>query len=204
MAYRNFKESDIKDKLHLIEKQDRLFHQVKKQEPSSLLTELLYEAQKLRPDSEKAISEMIVYPVLLELKRRNSDFLTFYSGETLNADKHLGLNGECDFIISRYTQSFALNTPLLTLVEAKGTEKMIRRGVPQCVAQMKGAKIYNETQKCPLDVIYGCVTSGDEWLFLKLENETITVDTQKYYLSNLSDILGIFQEIVEYYKQALL
>jgi len=181
MAYRNFKESDIKNKLNLIEKQEQLFKSIIKLAPSDLLTELLDEAKKLRPDSEKAISEMIVYPVLLDLKRHNKDF-----------------------IISHYTQSFALNTPLLTIVEAKGSEKMVKKGVPQCVAQMKGAQIYNQNQNSPLTTIYGCVTSGDEWLFLKLENDTITIDIQKYYLSNISEILGVFQFIIEYYKKILL
>jgi hypothetical protein len=203
MAYRNFKENDIKDKLHLQEDRALLFHNIEKKEASEFLKEFLKETKKLNPDSEKAISEMIVFPILLELCRRNDSYITIYSGETLNVDKTKGLNGECDFIVSRNTKSLAINTPILTLVEAKGTEKMIKHGIPQCVAQMKGAKLYNEKRNMPINVIYGCVTSGDEWLFLKLEGDTITFDEQKYYISDLPVILGVFQQIIDYYKDIL-
>jgi hypothetical protein len=39
-------------------------------------------------------------------------------------------------------------------------------GVPQCAAQLLGAKLYNEKKGVKLDKIYGCVTTGNEWLFL--------------------------------------
>jgi len=204
MAYRNFKEIDINEKLGLMSERQKLFANKLEVTPSNLLTQILTATSQFRQENEKAISEMVIFPILLDIQKRNSDFITIYSGESLDADKKKGLNGECDFIIAQNKQAIGINLPIITLVEAKGTEKIIKQGIPQCVAQMQGAKIYNEKHKLPLDIIYGCVTSGDEWIFLKLEKQTIAIDTQKYYLSALPEILGVFQQIIDYYKIILI
>lgn len=93
MAYKNFKELDIREKLHLKEDVTTLFSNIKAINPSSSLIQFLEDTKPLRADSEKAISEMIVFPVLLELRRKNPEFITLYSGENLDVDKKVGLNG---------------------------------------------------------------------------------------------------------------
>lgn len=47
--------------------------------------------------------------------------------------------------------------------------------------------------------IYGCVTTGTEWQFLKLENRTCFVDTERYYIDKLENILGALQAVVDFY-----
>ncbi len=151
--------------------------------------------------SEKAKSEWIVVPILTELRTKNSNFFTIYSGDTLNADEKSGLKGECDFILAKDTGTFDLNYPIIQIVEAKKND--IEIGIPQCAAQLVGAKIFNEVKGVILPKIYGCVTTGNEWIFMVLENNTIFIDSKIYYLNEIEKILGVFQEIIDYYKELL-
>jgi hypothetical protein len=141
-----------------------------------------------------------VFPVLVELRNNNDKFFTIYSGDNLNADDEKGLKGECDFILAKETHSFSISYPIMQLVEAKRND--VELGVPQCAAQMVGAKVFNEKKGARLEKIYGCVTTGDEWLFMKLE-EHLTIDTRKYYLVEIRELLAIFQNIIDYYKQTI-
>ncbi len=78
----------------------------------------------------------------------------------------------------------------MQIVEAKNNN--IQIGIPQCAAQMLGARIYNKQNEKKLDTIYGCVTTGYEWRFLKLENDIIYIDERKYYLIELGELLSFF------------
>lgn len=114
-----------------------------------------------------------------------------YSGEKLNADKKKSLTGECDFIVSKNTGKYDLNIPIFAIVEAKKND--FDEGVPQCAAQMIGAKIYNEKLHHPVPLVYGCVTTAEQWLFLKLENDTVFVDEIKYDVREIEHLLGVLQ-----------
>jgi hypothetical protein len=73
-------------------------------------------------------------------------------------------------------------------------------GIPQCAAQLVGAKKYNEKRGKVSDVVYGCVTTGYDWIFMRLIHNIIEIDTKKYYLGNLPELLGVFQTIVNKFK----
>ncbi len=203
MAYKDFSVNDLVEKFGIEGKQTTLFlrEEVVKISPSEWLQETLSISREFKKRSEKARSEMIVTPILFELKRRNRDFFTIHSGDRLNADKEKGLNGECDFLLARKTDSYDIDTPIISVVEAKKNDMEL--GVDQCSAQMYGAKLYNEKQGNPLDVIYGCVTTADTWKFLKLEGNLIITDSETFYMNELDVIIGIFQHIIDYYKSIL-
>jgi len=111
------------------------------------------------------------------------------------------LSGECDFILARNIGTFDINIPIITLVEAKKNDVEI--GIPQCAAQMLGAKLFNKESGSDLQKIYGCVTTADDWLFMKLENSKLTIDNRKYYLGQIDELLGVFQMIIDYYKEKI-
>ena len=52
-----------------------------------------------------------------------------------------------------------------------------------------------------LSAIYGAVTTGDVWRFLKLSGDVgdpdLQIDSETHYLDNLPVVLGILQCIVE-------
>jgi len=200
MSYSDFTLKDLQNKFGIKNKVNQLFDRLEPIEPSEWLKATLKKAVKLPARSEKAKSESIVYPILLELRDRNNNFITFYSGDNLNADEEKGLKGECDFIITKDTGTFDINYPIIQLVEAKKND--LELGVPQCAAQMVGAKIFNEQNNVVVDCIYGCVTTGDEWLFMKLTNE-LQIDVQKYYLNELPELIAVFQYIIDGFKKQI-
>ncbi len=199
MAYSDFSLSQVKKAFELTEKSISLFPSVAVVEPSDWLQETLKYSLRLAlsSSSEKARSEFIIAPILIELERRNTEKLSIYSGENLDVDADRGLRGECDFILSKGTVSLTMQTPIISLVEAKKSD--IKRGLGQCVAQMVGAQRFNQIEGNNIPIIYGCVTTGEDWQFLTLEDNRITIDTQRYYVNELEKVLGIFQSIVDRY-----
>jgi hypothetical protein len=200
MAYTDFTLKDIQIKFGINNIVERLFPNFEPINSSDWLTLTLLKASKIRARSEKAKSETIVFPILLELKERNDELITIYSGDNLTADENIGLKGECDFIITKDSKSFDINFPIIQIVEAKKHD--IDSGIPQCAAQMLGAKIYNENNNANIEYIYGCVTTGDDWLFMKL-GKYLQIDNKKYYLGELGELLSVFQHIIDEYKKQI-
>jgi hypothetical protein len=199
MAYSSFKSlSEIESKFGVKNRRTRLFADVVPLEMGSYLKEALSLAQELPVKSEKAKSELIVTPILIDLRIRNDKYFTFYSGEMLNPDEANGLNGECDFIMSKDTGSFDVSCPIVQIVEAKRNDTEI--GIPQCAAQMIGARLFNQNSGVVLDAVYGCVTTGDDWLFMKLVGSDLFIDTKKYYLGSTGELLAVFQVIIDEFK----
>ena len=200
MAYSDFTLEEIETRFGIKNRIENLFGPLPLIGPSDYLKGALALAHELPVRSGKAKSETIVFPVLVEVRNSNDKFFTIYSGDNLNADDEKGLKGECDFILAKDVHSFSISYPIMQMVEAKRND--VELGVPQCAAQMIGARVFNEKKGVRLEKIYGCVTTGDEWLFMKLE-ENLTIDTRKYYLVEIRELLAIFQNIIDYYKQAI-
>jgi hypothetical protein len=201
MAYSEFTLERIEERFGIGNRIATLFDQIEPLHPSERLKADLEEAPDFLLRTEKAKSEWIVVPILRELKRRNRDFLAVYSGENLEGDSSVGLNGECDFILAKEVHSYSISYPVIQLVEAKKQDFDL--GIPQCAAQLIGAALFNQKRNVILDKIYGCVTTGSNWQFLALENKTIYIDPKLYALDDVARILGIFQQIINYYKQTL-
>lgn len=199
MAYSDFTLEAVVEQFGLVEKNEALFEAVQPILASAWLTETLSISQKLglRSGTEKARSEFIIVPILLELERRNPNQFMIYSGKSMDVDKSKGLNGECDFIVSKGEATRVIQAPIFSLVEAKKQD--IDLGLGQCVAQMLGAALFNKQREKNVETIYGCVTTGEVWQFLKLTNQYLTIDARLYFLTELETILGIFQIILDFY-----
>lgn len=159
------------------------------------LTDTLARARRvIRARSEKARSETVVMPVLIAAAECGSPPITLHSGERLDVDPTRGLNGEADFILARSPPVPYLVAPLLGVVEAKKAD--IDLGVGQCVAQMEAARLFN--QKAGNDItVYGCVTTGEVWQFLRHDTTTIAYDTNRYAIQQLDLLLGVFRDILK-------
>jgi len=199
MAYSDFSLAKIKKEFGLIEEKITLFPEVDLIEPSEWLKTTLKVSLRLAltSSSEKARSEFIIAPLLLELEMINNQSFSIFSGEKLDVLPEKGLNGECDFILSKSAFSSTLQSPVFCLVEAKKND--IKEGLGQCVAQMLGATLFNQNQNenKEFPVIYGCVTTGEIWQFLKLKEKTFYVDSQHYYINELAKLIGILQAILD-------
>lgn len=148
----------------------------------------------LKLSNEKARSELIISPILVELLRTDGDRISLFSGVEFEVDAAQGLNGVCDFLLSRSPNQVMIEEPVVAIVEAK-REDLIA-GVPQCLAEMIAARIFNEAAGRPQEAIYGAVTTGGEWRFLMLDGATAYVDSDEYFIAELSKILGILRSIV--------
>jgi hypothetical protein len=124
MAYDNFSIQDVIDRfeINLLESTfcDSLPPVIPQPEFTTIFQQSLPFAQRAR--SEKAKSELLVSPILVEVRRLLGDRIQLFSGEEFNVDKDRGLNGFCDFLFSRSTSSYIIQAPILMLVEAKKGE----------------------------------------------------------------------------------
>jgi len=164
-------------------------------EPTDFLRLTLEINTKRFLNTEKAKSEFIIAPILYEIARKNEGKVSFFSGYAFDVDKNLGLKGFCDFLFTKTPDSPVITVPVFCIVEAKNDN--LDKGIPQCIAEMYAARLFNQQSNNPIDLIYGCVTTGYQWLFLQLEGQTVYQDTTIYPLNNLPKILGVLQYIVE-------
>jgi hypothetical protein len=196
MAYNNFSLQDVIDQfdLNLLESAfcDALSPVTPQSEFLIIFNQYLPLAQKAK--SEKAKSELLVSPILVEVRRLAGDRFQLFSGEEFNVDRDRGVNGFCDFLFSRSTTSYIIQAPVLMLVEAKKGE--LDAGLGQCIAEMFAAQIFNQTKDQVIPIIYGCVTSGKLWQFLKLEGRDVTIDINEYPVIPVERILGILKWMV--------
>jgi hypothetical protein len=192
MPYSDFSLEKVKRTFQLTTSETvDLFGDVPELEGSALLTEILrYNVPlALASNSEKARSEMIISPILIDLRRQLKERINLFSGIEFDVDSERGLNGICDFIISYSPEILFVSAPVITLVEAK--KENITAGLGQCVAEMLAARIFNERTGNEVSTIYGAVTTGSIWKFMKLEGSVISIDLTEYYLKDVNKILGI-------------
>jgi hypothetical protein len=139
--------------------------------------------------TEKARSELIIAPVLMEVRRQRRGATSLFSGTEFTVDPARGLSGFCDFLLSRSPEQLAIEAPVVAIVEAKKED--VRAGVPQCIAEMVAAQIFNGAHDRPGEHVYGAVTTGSSWLFMRLEGQEVTIDLSEYFLRDLERIVGI-------------
>lgn len=144
--------------------------------------------------TEKARSELIVADVLFELREISEDRISLFSGIDFNVDAENDLIGVCDFLVSLSPGQIVLDAPVIVLVEAK-KEDLIG-GLGQCVAEMLAAQRFNAEKGNNIPCIYGAVTSGTDWLFLKLAEKCLHVDLTIYQIAQCDKILGILTNMV--------
>ncbi len=138
--------------------------------------------------TEKARSEVIINPILLEVRRILNREISVFSGEQFDVDIDAGLNGVCDFLVSRSKEQLTVEAPTIVVVEAKKAD--LKLGLGQCIAEMVAMQRFNEASGQPIKIVYGCVTSGTQWRFLKLEAQVVTIDLNDYSLPPIEQILG--------------
>lgn len=174
-----------------------LFADISEIEPSSFLQETLQFnlPLALEINSEKARSELIVAPILVEIKKLLPQRMSLFSGREFNVDPARGLSGYCDFLISRSPEQLVIESPVIALVEAKNDN--IQSGLGQCMAETIAAQIFNQRQENDIQTIYGVITTGSIWKFFKLEGIAIEIDTSEYFINNVGKILGILINFIE-------
>ena len=164
-------------------------------QPSRLLLEILDMNKDIPTATEKAKSELIISPILSDLRQRYPTKFTFFSGYQFSVEPKLGLQGFCDFILTKGAKTPYIFNPILAVVEAKN--EAIESQTPQCIAETYAAVLFNQRQNVPhSDVIYGTITTAFDWLFIKVEGKKVTIDNKRYFISDLPQLLGVLDYIV--------
>ncbi|MGF1535325.1 MAG: hypothetical protein ACFB4J_02405, partial [Elainellaceae cyanobacterium] len=151
MSYREFTWAKAKQDFDLttVEGQ-RFFPPLPEVTPSPLLQETLKRnvPWAIAVGNEKARSEAIINPILLEVKDSLGGKVSVFSGEEFNVDAEVGLNGTCDFLLSLSPEQIAVEAPVLVVVEAKKDD--LKRGMGQCLAEMVAAQRFNQASQRPI------------------------------------------------------
>ena len=192
MAYSNFTLSRVREVFGLVvEEPKSLFSNISPTFASDYLIKSLDENLALATaiNTEKARSEMVIAPVLLEVRRQLNYEIGFFSGTEFNIDPTQGLMGYCDYILSAIKDSYEVRSPVLMLVEAKNEN--IKAGLGQCAAEMIAAQMVNVKSGLTERSVYGCVTTGTDWKFMKLCDRTLKIDQRDYFINEISILLSI-------------
>ena len=196
MLYSDFTLTKLEKKFGITHQSKVLFDILKdKVMPASAhLLEDLELASKIPAFSEKARSELLIMPILKEFYKTNQDKLTIFSGYSFDVDAKNELNGICDYLLSAFPNLLEIKSPVFCLVEAKN--RGVEESFGQCAAEMYAASLFNGENKQKISNIYGVVTNGYEWVFMKYEANNVIIDQKRYFLSDVTSILYILGEII--------
>lgn len=136
-------------------------------------------------NSEYAICENIIAPILVEIWLKYKEKLLLWSHQPLNYDEKL--SGIPDYMIAQRSPrgKVILAQPYLILVEAK--KDNFDEGWGQCLAELVAAQKLNAH---PENKVFGIVSNGKLWEFSQLQNDIITKNLKYYTLENLRQLMG--------------
>lgn len=191
MAYSDFSLRKVLQDFALSTQDAGFFPAIAPITPNPYLVEFLDRSLPLAValDNEKARSELLISPLLLEVREILHRQVSVFSGTDFTVDPALGLSGVCDYLISRSAEQMVIRTPVAVIIEAKKSD--LTAGMGQCVAEMVAAQRFNQQQGNAVFPIYGAVTSGSVWRFLQLDQQTVTFDLKEYAMPPVEPILGI-------------
>jgi hypothetical protein len=197
MPYSDFTIDNVRAKLNIELQQIAFIPELQPLTASDWLQQSLAMGMALAidVDSEKARSEFIIAPVLLELRSLAHSKVSIFSGQDFTIDRELGLNGACDFLIARSPLQLTIEAPVIALVEAK--KGILKSGLGQCIAEMVAAQRFNKEQNANVEQVYGIVTTGSIWQFLRLIDRTVTLESKEYSLDPVGKLLAILHWMLQ-------
>jgi hypothetical protein len=91
--------------------------------------------------------------------------------------------------------------PLLRLLKLKMRELPV--GWANALQKWLLPDLYNEREGRTISSIYGAVTTGHAWKFLKLRDQTVYIDIEDYYINHPKRILGILTYMIKTFDDEL-
>jgi hypothetical protein len=147
MGYSNFKKiRQVTKKFGLKAQLTPLFDAVPLRPASDWLTKSLEITYKAPATTEKAKSERLVSPILMEVGQSFQNSVTLFSGEEININSNDDLAGPCDFLFALSPPSLLLEAPIISIAEAKAvcrSDEDLDWGIAQCSAQLYAAHLFN-------------------------------------------------------------
>lgn len=192
MPYQSFTIDSVREKFGLtIAQSEDHFAAIEPVPPSDFLEALIGRHLPLvvGRSNEKLRSELLVAPILVEVREQLDRQVALFSGELFNVDRKADLYGYCDFLMSRDPLVLQIEAPVVIVAEAKKED--LTAGVAQCLAGMVAAQRFNDKRGKATAPLFGVLTSGTNWQFLELNGTEVTFDLREYGLTELAKILGI-------------
>jgi hypothetical protein len=144
-------------------------------------------------NSESAICENLIYPVIKEVWKQYLKNFILWSHQALTFDNRL--TGFPEYILAKKSHlgKVVFDKPYFILVEAK--QDNFETGWAQCLAEMIAAQRLNGELEI---IVYGIVSNGGTWQFGKLEKDVFTRNTTPYTIYELDKLFAavnyVFQE----------
>jgi hypothetical protein len=197
MPYSSFSINKVEKDFQLSVATGTFFAGIPVIQPSQWLIDLLQQTIPFATavGTEKARSEFLIAPLLFELLRSLQSEISLFSGRDFTVAPELGLNGICDFMITRSQDEISIKAPAIVIIEAKKGELDVGWG--QCAAEMVAAQRFNLENDSVVPNIYGSVTTGTRWQFLRLTGQQLTIDLVEYSLEPIDRMLGMLQWMVK-------
>ncbi len=141
-------------------------------------------------NSEYAICENIISPILIEIWQYYREKLLVWSHQPLNYDEKL--SGIPDYIVAKRSPKgkIIFDQPYLIIVEAK--KDNFEEGWGQCLAELVASQKMNNKPEMEL---FGIVSNGKFWEFGKLVNENFEKNIKLYSISNLEELFAAINYI---------
>ncbi len=136
-------------------------------------------------NSEFAICENLIYPVLKEVWKRYYSGFVLWSHQSLTYDQYL--SGFPEYILSKRSSlgKVVFEQPYFLLVEAK--QDNFENGWAQCLAEMIAAQRLNEN---PEPDVFGIVSNGGVWQLGKLKSNVFTRNQTFYTIQELDKLFA--------------
>ncbi len=197
MPYSAFTVKQVEKQFQLTINTQPFFDRLEPLPPSAALADLLQRTASFAAvlGTEKARSEFIIAPLLFELRELLERRVGLFSGADFTIDAQVGLSGVCDFLLTRSSSEVSIKAPVVVVIEAKKGE--LNAGWGQCIAEMVAAQRFNQADGQDVVNIYGSVTTGTQWQFLKLTGQEVSIDVTEYPLMPVDNVLGILRWMLE-------
>jgi len=197
MAFSDFTLLDVRDKLGLTVVMGTLFPDASPVTLPAWLTDWLDSCMPLATamGTEKGRSELLISPLLIHAYKLAPSRPTFFSGVEFNVDPAAGLKGFCDFLFSLSPDQFLPDAPVIVVVEAKNDN--YAGALPQCIAEMYAASLFNRSRGRDIESVYGVISTGLDWNFLRLIGAEVVYDSVRYGLRDAPTIVAILLEMLE-------
>jgi hypothetical protein len=196
MAYSDFTLEMVLEQFNLTIRETHTLIQSQPVQPTQLLVGILDREMPwaIAVGSEVARSSGIITQVLLELREMKQRQISLFAGKEFNVDPGRKLNGYCDFLISLSPIQSVIQVPVVIVAEAK--RGILENGLGQCAAAMVAAQQFNQTHNLAIPNIYGIVTNGSNWKFLKLSGTELVIDITEYDITPINRVLGILLAMI--------
>jgi hypothetical protein len=148
--------------------------------------------------NEYYATETLISPILREVWRKHIEHINMWTHQTIRYDDDL--TGLPDFLFTNLDkkQYKIMSYPILTSVEAKA-ENFVE-GWSQCIVQMLACQKINNKRNI---TVFGIVTTGKQWEFGKLEDNTVIINSVSCGIDNLPKLMSILDYLLSEAKKQL-